>query len=112
MGVGLSGAEPRKYCRAVSAILHWSAEDSPTPSPTLARLPSERIRAELEVDHFARRPLSSFHMERRARAHGRPEPAPLPPRARVIDAAVHPLRVETDRVGHAEDHPLAVLERE
>ena len=30
--VGLSGAEPRQYCRAVSAILHWSAEDSPTPS--------------------------------------------------------------------------------
>ncbi len=30
--VGLSEAEPRQYCRAVSAILHWSAEDSPTPS--------------------------------------------------------------------------------
>ena len=30
--VGLSGAEPRQYRRAVSAILHWSAEDSPTPS--------------------------------------------------------------------------------
>jgi len=30
--VGLSGAEPRQYCPAVSAILHWSAEDSPTPS--------------------------------------------------------------------------------
>ena len=31
--VGLSGAEPRHYCRAESAIVHWSAEDSPTPSP-------------------------------------------------------------------------------
>ena len=31
--VGLSGAEPRQYRPAVSAILHWSAEDSPTPSP-------------------------------------------------------------------------------
>ena len=31
--VGLSAAEPRQYCQAVSAILHWSAEDSPTPSP-------------------------------------------------------------------------------
>src|SRR5689334_18118915 len=32
--VGLSAAEPRQYCQAVSAILHWSAKDNPTPSPT------------------------------------------------------------------------------
>ena len=24
-----------RNCRAVSAILHWSAEDSPTPSPMI-----------------------------------------------------------------------------
>jgi hypothetical protein len=45
--VGLSGAEPRQYCQAVSAILHWSAEDSPTPEPTAkedgpTRAPVER----------------------------------------------------------------------
>src|SRR5262249_19154862 len=51
--VGLSGAEPRQYCRAVSAILHWSAEDSPTPSkrtdtgplrPEGPLCPEERLR--------------------------------------------------------------------
>ena len=30
--MGLSAAEPRQYCPAVSAILRWSAEDSSTPS--------------------------------------------------------------------------------
>src|SRR5215468_425225 len=51
-------------------------------------------------------------MERRARAHGRPKPAALPTGVRIVDATVHPLRVEAEWIRNAEDDPLAVLERE
>src|SRR5687767_248175 len=51
-------------------------------------------------------------MEGRARADGCPETAPLPPRLRVIDAAVQPLGVEPHRVGDTKDDPLPVLEYE
>src|SRR5687768_11428825 len=51
-------------------------------------------------------------MEGRARADGRPETAPLPPRVRIIDAAVQPLGVEPHRVGDAQDDELSILERE
>ena len=38
-----SAAEPRQYCQAVSAILHWSAEDGPTPSACGARSPPTTV---------------------------------------------------------------------
>src|SRR5437868_1515001 len=72
----------------------------------------EGIRAKLEMNHFARRALSSFHMEWRPRAHGRPEAASLPAGVRIIDAAVEPLGVEAHRIWDTQNHPLSVLEGE
>ena len=41
-----------------------------------------------------------------------PHAAALPSAFRIVDAPVHPLRVEAERVRHAHHDPLAVLERE
>src|SRR5262249_19543598 len=39
-------------------------------------------------------------------------PATFPSAVRVINPAVHPLRVEPHRIRHAQNHPFPVLERE
>ena len=61
---------------------------------------------------LARRALAGLHVERRARADGRPQPLALPARLGIVDPAVHPFRVEAGRIRHAEHDPLAVLQRQ
>jgi hypothetical protein len=51
-------------------------------------------------------------MEGRARADRRPQSSSLPTRVRIVDPAVHPLGVEAEWIGDAQDDPLAVFERE
>src|SRR5688500_3146492 len=72
----------------------------------------QRIGPELHLVNLARRPLARFHVKWRTRADGGPQAAPLPARLRIVDAAVQPLGVEAERIGHANHDPLAVLERE
>src|SRR5258705_269500 len=72
----------------------------------------ERVGPHLEVHYFTRSSLAGLHVKWRAGADRRVEPAPFPARFRIVDAAVHPFRVETDRIGNAEHDPLAVLEDE
>src|SRR5687768_5691142 len=80
--------------------------------PSRLASPRQRIGPELEPVHLARVPLSPFHMERRAGADRRPETAPLPAGCRVVNAAVEPLGIESQRIGDTEDDPLSVLEDE
>src|SRR3954452_24702441 len=77
-----------------------------------SKLLSERVGTQLKAHHLAGRSLAGFHVERRSRADGRVQAAPLPSRFRVVDAAVHPFRVEADRVRDAQHHPLPVFQRE
>ena len=39
-------------------------------------------------------------------------PLPFQPAVRIVDAAVQPLRVEAERIRHAQHDPLAVLQRQ
>src|SRR5438067_12316450 len=70
------------------------------------------IRTQLEVHHFARGPFACLHVKRRSRAHGGPESLTFPSSLRIIDAAVHPLRIEARRIRHAQHDPLAILQHE
>src|SRR5688572_1286468 len=69
----------------------------------------QRIGAHLELHHLARRALPGLHMEGRARADRRPQPFAFPPARRIVDAAVHPFRVEPEWVRDAHHHPVPVL---
>src|SRR5580765_4407215 len=111
----LSPARP--HITATAIIQHRSTHrprvlmSSPrTPSGPPTDSLRERIRTQLELHDLARRPLAGFHVERRACADGRPQSLPFPSALRVVDAAVHPLRVVPGRIRHAEDDEFAVLQ--
>src|ERR1041384_2968498 len=55
--------------------------------------------------------VDPFDVHRRAIARGDPEPAALPPRPGIVDAAVDALREEAHGIGHAQLHDLSVRER-
>src|ERR1051325_9398054 len=74
--------------------------------------PRERIWPHLKVQNLARSSLPAFHMEGGTRADRGPEAASLPATVGVVDASVHPFRVEAVGIRHAHHHPLAVLEGE
>src|SRR5206468_5493875 len=82
------------------------------PSVGAGSLARERVRTQLELHDLARRPLAAFHVEGCARTDGRPQAAPLPAGIRVVDASVHPLRVEAERVRYPQIDEVAVHERE
>src|SRR5688572_12833058 len=73
------------------------------------RLPRQRIRPQLEMQHLAGGALAGFSVERRARREGGPQPFAFPARVGIVDAAVHPFRVEPERIGNAQHDPLPVL---
>ena len=72
----------------------------------------ERIGAQLEVHDDGLLALAAFHEPRRPVPAGRPQPAALPAGVRIVDAPVEPLGVEAQRVRHAQQDHLAVLERD
>src|SRR5689334_5320360 len=80
--------------------------------PSTALLVRQRIGPQLKVHHLARRALAGLHVPGRACAHRGPEAAALPAGVRIVDAAVHPLRVEAHRIRNAHHDELAVLQRE
>src|SRR4051812_2739351 len=70
----------------------------------------QSVRPDLELDDLARRPFAAFHVERSTGADRGPQTLPLPAAVRVVDATIHPLGVEAERVRHAQDDPFAILE--
>src|SRR5206468_4858081 len=53
-----------------------------------------------------------FSVERCASSVRRPQTFAFPARLWIVNAAVKPLCVETERVRNCQDHPLSVLQRE
>src|SRR5688572_29989961 len=72
----------------------------------------EWIRTHLELQNLAWSSFSGFHVKRRASADGGPEAFTLPAGARIVDSAVQPLRVKTERIRNAQNDPLPVFQRE
>src|SRR5437667_1793692 len=70
------------------------------------------IGPKLKLHHLARRAFAAFHVKGGARADARPEPASFPADVRIVDPAVHPLRIEAERVWDAKNHPFAVLQEQ
>src|ERR1051326_1106892 len=56
--------------------------------------------------------FAALDQPRRAVAVGGPDAAPFPAGVRIVDAAVESLRIEAERVGHAEHHHAAVRVRD
>src|SRR5215467_8625062 len=83
----------------------WPPQDRPQ---IKVASPCQRVRTNLELDHLGLGSLAGFAMERRAVAVGRPHAAALPARVRIVDAAVHPLGEEAERIWHPHVDPLAV----
>src|SRR3990170_7067727 len=72
----------------------------------------QRIRPHLELDHLARGALAALHVERRTRAHGRPQTTALPATVGIVNPSVQPLGEEAEWVGYAQHDPFAVLQHE
>jgi hypothetical protein len=75
-------------------------------------LPRKWIRPQLKLEHFTCGSFSTLHMKRSARTDGSPEPAPFPAGVGIVDPAVHPFGIETQRVRHTQFYPLTVFQRE
>src|SRR6185295_13720822 len=72
-------------------------------APPLSR---QRIRSQLKVHHFPLGALAAFDMPDEVGAVVRPQPATLPTRARIVDPAIHPARIESERIRNAQRGPL------
>src|SRR5579862_543010 len=70
------------------------------------------IGTQLEVNHFTTGSLARFAVERSSRGPGGPQTFALPSGFRIVDAAVEPFGEKADGVWNAQDHPLAVDQRE
>src|SRR5438067_8135500 len=68
----------------------------------------QRVGAQLEVVDLGLCALAAFHVERRAAAGGGPDPLALPAGGGIVNAAVHALDVEAERIGHAQGDELTV----
>src|SRR5467141_4781802 len=68
------------------------------------------VRANLELDHLGQGSLASFHVEWRPVPVGGPQTAAFPAGIRIVDAAVHPLGIEAERIRDTHVDPLAVHE--
>src|SRR4029434_7538640 len=82
------------------------------PCDSVPSSPRQRIRPDLELHHFRQRALAALDVERRALTVGRPDATALPARVRIVDASVHSLGVEAERVGYAHVDPLAIDEHQ
>ena len=58
----------------------------------------QRVRPNLEVDHFGHGSLSSLAMEWRARTPRGPDTLALPPRLRIVNSTVHSFCEEAQRI--------------
>src|SRR5215813_11715946 len=82
--------------------------DGPVIARSLFLSERQRIRAQLEVIDLGPRALPTFHVERRAVAARRPNPPAFPTGIGIVDATVHALDVEAERIGYAQRYELAV----
>src|SRR4029450_7104573 len=82
------------------------------PYDSVRSSPRQRIGPDLELYHLRQRALAALDVERRALAVGRPDATALPARVRIVDASVHSLGVEAERVGDAHVDPLAIDEHQ
>src|SRR5262245_20633796 len=92
----------RVLSEAPAGIANISIRLSPTISIKTcqgqAHLFCQWIRPHLEMHHLACRAFPRLHVEGRTRTDRRPDAAAFPARVRIIDAAVHPLRVKAHRI--------------
>src|SRR5581483_9133402 len=72
----------------------------------------QRIGPELDVRDLRPRAFAAFHVEGRAGRRRRPQALAFPAAVRIVDAAVHPFRVEAQRIRDAYRDEAAVHERE
>src|SRR4051812_26159987 len=64
------------------------------------------------MDGARARALAAFHQPRRAVAVGAPQATAFPTSVRIVNTAIESLGIEAHRVGNAQHHHLAVLERD
>src|SRR6266513_1546059 len=107
-------AAAKRRCKA-RAVTDCSTASPRTSSPFARKSESpsvrERIRAQLELQDLRPGAFAALDVERSPGGIGRPQGPSLPAGARVVDAAIEPLRVKTHGVRHAENHEFPVLER-
>ena len=97
-------------CPAKRSGIFLEAAESILPEVKLAS-PCQRIRTNLEFDRLGLGSLAGFAMERSPVSIGRPDATALPAGVRIVDAAIHPLGEEAERIRNPHVHPLAVHPR-
>src|SRR5579862_862327 len=90
-----------RKCIRLAAIRCWRASSI-----------SERIWSNLEVHHLRVRAFSGLAVERRSSAPSGPDSLAFPAGLRIVDAAVHPLGEEAERIRYAQHHELSVHQSE
>src|SRR6266704_5870663 len=91
----------RFVSRSEKQILRFAQDDVSLFSDTSVR---ERIRTNLDLVDLGPVLRAAFVVEYGARARHRPQPLAFPARVRIVDAAVHELGVETQRIRHTKVH--------
>src|SRR5262245_35564092 len=81
-------------------------------SNSLCSLLRQWIGAQLEVHGYRLHALAAFDQPWRAVAARGPQATAFPAGIRVVDAAVEALGIEAERVGHADQDHLPILERD
>src|SRR5258708_32955797 len=71
----------------------------------------ERVGSKLEMNDHRLASLAAFLEPRGSVAAAGPQSSALPAGIRVIDASIEAFGIEAQRIGHAQRHHLAVLER-
>src|ERR1700741_1929134 len=86
--------------------MNWA---NPRGEPRLSTSARQRIGPELELDHLAGIPFPTLHVEGSPGADRGPDASALPAGRGIVDSPFHPLRVEPERIRHAQHDPLSVV---
>src|SRR6267154_5272841 len=79
------------------------------PWTRMDRLVRERVGAKLEMQDLARCSFTTFRVKRSSRAVGCPQSFSLPANRRIVDPAVHPLRVESHGIRDTKHNKLPAV---